>query len=178
MINTTLYLFAAAILVANIGIGLYAILLGSDFFLKTSYLKPIKKILSPHTYYLLFFNTLFATLGSLFLSEIANIQPCILCWYQRIALYPQVVLTYIAIVREENIKPYLLSLNVIGGGIAVYHIIIQSIPTASVFNCDATGVSCTKSPFEFFGYITIPVMSLTVFLINSIILSFSREAKK
>lgn len=177
MVNTTIYLFAAAILVTDIGIVLYVALLGSDFFFKTSYLKPVKKILSPHAYYLLFFNTLLATLGSLFLSDIAKIPPCIFCWYQRIALYPQVVLIYITIVREETIKPYLLSLNIIGAGIAVYHIIIQRIPSASILNCDATGVSCTKIPFEFFGYITIPVMSLTVFLVNIIILSFSRKAK-
>lgn len=175
MINSILYDFAVGIVALHISIVFYILIAGGDFFFKTSFLKKIKNTVRAHAYTLFFFHTLFAALGSLFLSEVAKIPPCVLCWYQRIALYPQVILSYLALLRGETITPYLLSLNVVGAFIAAYHYLIQRFPQASILNCESVGASCTSVSFLYFGYITIPLMGLTVFVINIILLSFAKK---
>src|SRR3989338_190832 len=73
-----------------------------------------------------FLVALFATLGSLFYSEIAHYTPCLLCWYQRIFKYPQVFLLGLGLVkRDKNIADYSLLLSVIGGILAAYHYLLQ-----------------------------------------------------
>ena len=113
---------------------------------------------------------LIATLGSLFYSEIAGYTPCKLCWYQRILMYPQVLLLGIALLRRKasrNIFYYIAPLSLIGAGIAVYHYIIQRISYAA--SCSADGVSCTSKYVFHFGYITIPIMALTAFILTGIL---------
>lgn len=134
----------------------------------------IKKRVSQYSYQIMFFSSLVATFGSLFFSEIAKFTPCVLCWYQRIFMYPQPLLLYLAIIREERvISPYLLLLNILGAMVAGYHYFIQRIPSASLLNCQINGnVSCTKNAVFYFGYVSIPMMALTVFVFNIILLSF------
>lgn len=137
----------------------------------------IKKRVSQYSYQIMFFSSLVATLGSLFFSEIAKFTPCVLCWYQRIFMYPQPLLLYLAIIREERVvSPYLLLLNVLGAMVAGYHYLIQRIPSASLLNCQINGnVSCTKNVIFYFGYVSIPMMALTVFVFNIILLSFFQK---
>ncbi len=134
---------------------------------------------SPHAYAFAFLVSLTATLGSLFFSEVAKFQPCILCWYQRIMMYPQSILFYLAVIRNEKVlTPYLIVLNTIGAVIATYHYLIQRLPTMNILPCQAAGeVSCTKGYTLYFGYITIPLMALTAFLLNIIFLSFAKKTK-
>ena len=101
--------------------------------------------------------------GSMFFSNVLGWEPCELCWYQRILLFPQVVLFGIATWRNDrSIFLYTVPLSVIGGLIALYHALLPYFPSASF--CDAT-VSCTKLFTMDYGYITIPVMSLTAFVL-------------
>ncbi len=138
-----------------------------------------KKRLTPYSFYLAFAVSTTATLGSLFFSEIAKWTPCLLCWYQRIFMYPLPILLYVGIMRNEKIiKPYLLVLSAVGALIAGYHYFIQLYPTSSLVPCDATGVSCTKVYTWYFGYITIPLMAATAFMLNIILLSFSNSKVK
>lgn len=116
--------------------------------------------------------SLVATLGSLFYSEIAKYDPCKLCWFQRIFMYPQVFLLSLGILKKDkNITDYSILLSVIGGLIAVYHYYLQR-GGASIFPCSAVGysVSCSQNFVMEYGYITIPMMSLTAFLL---MISFS-----
>jgi disulfide bond formation protein DsbB len=122
---------------------------------------------------LMFVVSLIATIGSLFFSDIALWTPCKLCWYQRIFMYPQVVLLFIALWRKDrNIVPYILALSAIGAGIAVFHygeqVIAALYPAVIDPNvpCDTSGTSCASTPFFHFGYITIPMMALTAFVLN------------
>src|SRR6185437_5155517 len=39
--------------------------------------------------------------GSLFFSDVAGFQPCLLCWWQRIFLYPQAVILLIALIKKD-----------------------------------------------------------------------------
>lgn len=108
-----------------------------------------------------------ATLGSLTYSDIIGYEPCKLCWIQRIFMYPQVVLLAIALYKKERlIVDYILGLSVIGAVIALYHYLLQ-IGIAPALPCGAVGysVSCSQRFVMEWGYITIPMMSLTAFLL-------------
>lgn len=138
-----------------------------------------RKYLTPYAIYLTFFISLFATLGSLYFSEVAKFAPCVLCWYQRIFMYPQPILLYLAIIRDEKlIKPYLIVLNLAGASFALYHYSIQVFPKSFLANCSiAGGVSCIKGYAFYFGYISIPMMALTAFIMNIIFLSLIKAKK-
>ena len=70
-----------------------------------------------------------STLGSLYLSEVAKFPPCHLCWYQRIAMYPIVVILLVAAVRRDaRVKWYVLPIVAIGVGISTYHYLIERFP--------------------------------------------------
>ncbi len=121
-----------------------------------------------------------ATLGSLFYSEIAGYAPCKLCWFQRIFMYPQTILLGIAVWRKDyQIVVYGLALSVIGSFIASYHYIMQ-LGFVPSLPCSAVGYSASCSPrFVLqFGYITIPLMALTVFALIIIFLIFSKIYNK
>lgn len=108
---------------------------------------------------------LVATLGSLYLSEVVGFVPCVLCWYQRIAMYPLVVVLGVGMVRgDASVWRYALPLAVIGAGIAAYHVTIQFQPALDVGVCSA-GASCTGRYLNVFGFVSIPVMAGGAFLL-------------
>lgn len=111
-----------------------------------------------------------AMFGSLFFSEIAKFPPCELCWYQRILMYPLVFLFATALIRKETVvAAYALPLAVLGAIVAVYHYTIQ-LGVSPLVPCSANsfGVSCAEKQTLTFGYITIPVMAMTAFLLIAI----------
>jgi disulfide bond formation protein DsbB len=108
-----------------------------------------------------------ATGGSLFFSEIAGYFPCELCWYQRIGAYPLSIILLLAALRNDHrVARYLLPLPVAGAGVAVYHLLIQEGVAGQSKTCflSAPGGCGTKWINEF-GYMTIPVLALTGFLL-------------
>ncbi len=115
-----------------------------------------------------------ATLGSLYLSEIIGLVPCTYCWYQRIAMYPLVVILGIAAWRRDHrIRIYAASLASIGAVIAIYHRTIQAFPDLGGGAC-AAGVPCTAAYFTIFGFVTIPYMALSAFALILAILYVDR----
>ena len=124
--------------------------------------------------YLVFALSLTGTLGSLYFSEIQNLLPCLLCWYQRIALYPIVLISAVAILNEDSkAHRYILPLAILGFGIALYqNLLIWGIVPESTSGCTG-GVSCTQPTISWLGFITIPILSLTAFAgIIGLILEF------
>ncbi len=110
-----------------------------------------------------------AMLGSLFFSEILKYPPCVLCWYQRIAMYPLVVILSVGILRKNKDLPlYVLPLSVIGLLIGIYHNLLyyNIIPEAAA-PC-INGVSCTTKFVEYFGFVTIPFLSMIAFLVITV----------
>ncbi|MGR5969474.1 disulfide bond formation protein B [Bacillus paranthracis] len=106
-----------------------------------------------------------ATLGSLYFSGILKLVPCDLCWYQRILMYPLPLIIIISlIIKDANSKYYLRILSFFGLLISSYQYIIQSLHTKSTF-CDITS-DCTTIQIEYFGFITLPFMSILSFFIN------------
>lgn len=117
-----------------------------------------------------------ATLSSLFLSEIARFTPCKLCWYQRIFMYPLVIILGISLFKPEiKVKLITIILSIIGLLIAIYHILLQYFP--SVFPCSDEVANCALIQFTYFGYITIPVMSASAFLLIIILMLFGLRKK-
>ena len=116
-----------------------------------------------------------ATGGSLFYSEIAGFVPCELCWYQRICMYPLTVLALgPALAGDYRIARYLLPLPVVGACIAVYQILIEQgvVKQSQACLISAPGGCATKWT-DTFGYLTIPVLTLTAFAIATAFLVFA-----
>lgn len=132
-------------------------------------MKEIQKYLQKYILYFMFGLTLFSTLLSLYFSEILHFPPCILCWYQRIVMYPLVVILAIGIyLKDKKLPYYVLPLSTIGLIIAIYHnLLYYNILPESATPC-LIGVSCTTKYIELFGFITIPFLSLIAFLIITI----------
>ncbi|CAN5833006.1 disulfide oxidoreductase [soil metagenome] len=131
--------------------------------------KPFEMLL-----YAAWFVALVATVGSLFFSEVMQLPPCVLCWYQRIAMYPLVLIIGAGIVmRDRRVKFYALPIALAGLAIAVYHnLLYYGLIPDSITPC-TQGISCTSVQIEWLGFITIPLMSLTAFVLVSLCLFFT-----
>lgn len=113
---------------------------------------------------------LVATVGSLIYSEVIHFEPCRLCWFQRIAMYPLALILLIgAIRRERQVKLYALPMSLIGLGISVYHYLIQHIPNLEGGACDPNN-PCSNIFVEIFGFITIPFMAGSGFIVITVLL--------
>lgn len=115
--------------------------------------------------YLAWVIALISTVGSLFFSEVMELPPCVLCWYQRVAVYPLVLVIGTGIItRDGRMKNYALPLSLAGLAISVYHnLLYYGVIPESITPC-AQGVPCTERQIEWLGFITIPLMGLAAFL--------------
>jgi disulfide bond formation protein DsbB len=131
------------------------------------------------TVYFAWMTALIATVGSLFFSEVMELPPCILCWYQRIAMYPLVIVIGAGIIlRDPKLKYYALPLGLTGLAISVYHnLLYYGILPESITPC-TEGVSCTSRQIEWLGFITIPLMALAAFAIVNLCLLFYKPTEK
>lgn len=111
--------------------------------------------------YLAWIIALLATVGSLFFSEVMDLPPCVLCWYQRIAMYPLVLIIGVGIIiRDRRMKYYALPLSLIGLAISIYHnLLYYGLIPESITPC-TEGVPCNAVQIEWLGFITIPLMGL------------------
>lgn len=105
-----------------------------------------------------------STLGSLFFSEIMELPPCSLCWYQRIFMFPlPVVLLAGLLPYDPKAARYALPLALVGAAIALWHTLLYvGILPETAAPC-TRGVSCTQPTFELFGLLSIPLLSLLSF---------------
>lgn len=114
--------------------------------------------------------SLIATLGSLYFSEVLKFTPCDLCWFQRIFMYPQVILLGLAVIRKEyGIARYSLALSIIGGTISLYHYALQKIPFFQTHAISCGRVPCTGQYINWLGFITIPFLALVAFVLISLL---------
>ena len=114
--------------------------------------------------YAAWFVALCAMLGSVFLGEVMGLPACTLCWYQRICLFPLTVVLAVGIVlRDGRLTTYAMPLVMIGMGIAVYHNLLSwGVVSEALAPCTGD-VSCSEQPIEWFGFITIPLLSFGAF---------------
>ena len=105
-----------------------------------------------------------STLGSLFFSEIMELPPCALCWYQRVFMFPLVIILLVGLFPfDKSTIKYALPLALAGWGFAFYHYLVYSgfIPE-SIQPC-SQGVSCSETYLDLLGFLTIPMLSLISF---------------
>lgn len=117
-----------------------------------------------------------ATLGSLFFSEVMGLKPCVLCWYQRIFMYPLVIILLVGMYPlDARVVRYALPLAVIGWLFAIYHYLLYSgyIPE-SMQPCDQDA-SCAEINLELFGFITIPMLSILSYTVIIVLLMTFRK---
>lgn len=115
-------------------------------------------------YFYCWFVALLASAGSLFLSEVMDFVPCVLCWYQRIPMYALVVVLGVGLyARDAGVYKYAQALALMGLGIAVYHCLLYLgfIPKGMI-PC-GPGPSCAEQKLELWGFVTIPLMSVLAF---------------
>jgi disulfide bond formation protein DsbB len=112
-----------------------------------------------------------ATVGSLYMSEVANYVPCTLCWYQRIAMYPLAVMLVIAAVRRDVlVKWYAIPIAIAGLFISVYHYFVEWFPQIETNVCSLT-VPCSNVWFREFGFISLPLMAASAFVFVIVVLA-------
>lgn len=107
-----------------------------------------------------------ATVGSLFFSEIMQYIPCELCWFQRIFMYPLVIILGISYAKKDYyVYKYTLPLSVIGSIISLYHYSIQKISFLGDHSISCGVVPCTGEYINWLGFITIPFLAFTAFIL-------------
>ena len=121
-----------------------------------------------------------ALFGSLFFSEVMDLKPCVLCWWQRIFIYPLAVLFLVGLFPQDknvdrSVVRYTLPLAVIGLGFAIYHYLVYSgfIPE-SLQPCSEE-LSCAKINLELMGFITIPMLSIITYSAIIVLLLIYRK---
>jgi len=105
-----------------------------------------------------------ATLGSLFLDKALGIEPCSLCWYQRMFMYPLALILLVGLLHmDRHVTRYALPLAVLGWFTALYHLLMHvGIIPESLQPC-GSGPSCTEDDLSLFGFVNIPILSLLSF---------------
>lgn len=107
-----------------------------------------------------------STLGSLFFSYIMEFAPCVLCWYQRICLFPLVIILATGLFPlDKRVIEYSLPLAIAGWITAFYHNLLYSGIIPQDLQPCSKGVSCTEKYIDLFGFLTIPMLSLISFSI-------------
>lgn len=129
--------------------------------------------------YFAWMQSLIAVSGSLYFSEFRHFAPCILCWYQRVFMFPLVIIIAIGILRKDRgLHLYVLPLSIIGMFIALYQVFLQAgILPESVAPC-AIGVSCSLKYVSYFGFVTIPLMSFAAFTVISMCMILYSRGKR
>jgi disulfide bond formation protein DsbB len=138
-------------------------------------LASIRDVIWGYELWLAFLVSALATGGSLFLSEIANFVPCELCWFQRIFMYPLAITTFLAaLFNDHRIARYLLPLPVLGACVSIYHLLVENGVVEQTQACliSAPG-GCATKWIDRFGYMTIPTLALTAFVLIFALLLFA-----
>jgi len=113
-----------------------------------------------------------ATMSALFIGEVLGQEPCNLCWYQRIAMFPLAVILGIACFNNDfSIRNYALPLAIVGAVIALWHTLLYvGLISEAITPCSLNGPSCTDSNMTIFGVIPLPMISLLCFTMIALLL--------
>ncbi|KZS44891.1 disulfide oxidoreductase [Paenibacillus glucanolyticus] len=132
-------------------------------------------ILKRYSFLFAWIVSIISTCGSLYFSEVLFFEPCKLCWFQRICMYPlTVILGYAALKDDRMIAKLSYPFVLIGLIIAIYHYLGQKISSIGKLLPCSVGVPCNVDYIDWFGFITIPLLSLVAFGLILIVIWFSR----
>lgn len=137
------------------------------------------RIFREHGDYLAWSVAVIATMGSLYFSEVKGYIPCNFCWYQRILMYPLVIILGIAAVRkDERQSVYVSSLAMIGWLIAAVHYLMQKTSLFQTLESGCGIIPCAGEYINWYGFITIPFLSLVAFTLIIILQILTVWARK
>jgi disulfide bond formation protein DsbB len=124
--------------------------------------------------------TSISVLGSLFFSYVMEFAPCVLCWYQRIFLFPLVIVLAVGLFPyDKKVVKFSLPLAIAGWLTAAYHnLLYAGVIPKSIQPC-SQGVSCTEEYIDLFGFMSIPMLSLLSFtaIITLLTILMRRESQ-
>lgn len=132
-----------------------------------------------HARMLTFFFSFAAVCTTLILEHVFGLTPCVLCWWQRIFMYPIFVITLVASVQNVRfavIADYISTLAFFGVCVSLYQHLLQMLPSGTLIPCDASNDCAVRSVFEF-GFVTLPWMALTLFVAILVIAIVARKAE-
>lgn len=133
-------------------------------------------ILRKYSLYLAWVVSVVATLGSLYFSEIRGFIPCELCWYQRILMYPLVLILGIGTFQNDSsVERFVMPMAVIGWFVSLFHYLQQKVPGFAEIKPCSSGVPCSAQYINWLDFITIPFLAFTAF---SLIIVFMFLIKK
>ena len=121
-----------------------------------------------------------ATLGALFMSEVMGFAPCVLCWYQRIFMFPLVLILALGLFPfDPKVLRYALPLAAIGLLVAGFHVLLTIGVIPETLAPCRQGIPCKTIQIEWFGFVTIPLLSFLAFLtINGLLLASAMRSFK
>ena len=112
-----------------------------------------------------------SALGALFLGEVMGLTPCVLCWYQRIFMFPLVLVLAAGLFPfDPKVVRYAIPLALAGFAVAVFHLLLTAGVIPENMTPCVQGVPCAKVQIEWFGFITIPLLSATSFFVINLLL--------
>ena len=138
-----------------------------------------QKVINPMIILVCFIVASMATLGSLFFSEIMEFVPCTMCWYQRIFMYPLILIFLINLLYpDEKVFKYSMPLVIVGFFFALYHnLLMWKVIPESAVPCKQ-GIPCSTEYFEYFGFINIPFLSLLAYSLILVLLLLGQNKLK
>ena len=121
-----------------------------------------------------------ATLGALFISEVMVLAPCVLCWYQRIFMFPLLVILALGLFPfDPKVVRYALPLATLGMLVAGFHLLLVAGYIPKTLTPCRQGIPCSTVQIEWFGFVTIPLLSFLAFLvINALLLASTLRSPK
>jgi disulfide bond formation protein DsbB len=178
MVDTGM-LFTKALALSTLAGNMFVLSLFFAFVFMRPVYKKIMNVLSRHALTFGFFLATASTMGSIVYSEVVGFPACILCWIQRIFMYPQMFLFGLAhFRRDRGVFPYTLLLTVLGGAVALYQWAkdMLALYTHVTIPCPAVTLlpSCDKIYVFEYGYITIPMIALNAFILIGIVMYAAR----
>jgi disulfide bond formation protein DsbB len=123
--------------------------------------------------------SLASLVGSLFMQYGLGLVPCLFCWWQRIFMYPIVLVAGLGAFKRDSLRTiadYALVLAIPGALVALYQHLLQMLPQGALIPCDASGECAVRTVFEF-GYITLPWMALSAFALIILFAVVARSAR-
>ena len=108
-----------------------------------------------------------ASLGALYIGEVLGRAPCVLCWYQRIFMFPLAIMLMIAVYRSDlSVIPFAIPLSLCGAAVATFHTLLyfKIIPEA-IKPCTASGPSCSGDAMTLWGFLPLPALALVAFIL-------------
>lgn len=124
--------------------------------------------------------TVASVAGTLLIEFAGGLVPCDLCWWERIFMYPIAFISVIAFLKNakfSDISEYVLTFSSIGALIALYHQLLQILPSGALIPCDPTN-DCAIRTIFYFDFVTIPWMAFTVFAAIFFIALFGCKYRK